>query len=175
MKPIESQRIYLRELTPDDAEHLYLLNSDPEVIKYTGDKPFASVEKARAFLEAYDHYRHYGFGRWAVVRKADHAFLGWCGLKYTKELDEFDIGFRFFRSYWNQGYATEAARACLHVGFLTFKMPKIVGRVMVANIGSSRVLEKTGLQYARPHDFEGRPGALYVLENLPAKREGVAA
>lgn len=142
MRLIDTPRLYLRELTPDDAEHMYRLNSDSEVIKYTGDKPFESVEKTSAFLAAYDHYGRHGFGRWGGIRKTDQAFLGWYGLKYTEALDEFDIGFRLFKRYWHEGYATEATRSCVHAGFRTFKIPQIVGRVMVANVGSRRVLEK---------------------------------
>ena len=78
---LETPRLGLREITTADAEQAYLLNLDPEVIKYTGDEPFSSIEAARAFLEKYDHYKKYGFGRWAVIRKEDRSLLGWCGLK----------------------------------------------------------------------------------------------
>ena len=43
-------------------------------------------------------------------------FLGWCGLKYSPDPGEYDIGFRLFRDYWNRGYATEAATACPEIG-----------------------------------------------------------
>ncbi len=158
----ETERLVLREITPDDAEQAYLLNLDPEVVQYTGDDPFESVEAARRFLEQYDHYRRYGFGRWGVIRKSDGAFLGWCGLKYNPELDEYDVGFRFFKTHWNQGYATEAASACLEVGFGHFAMPRIVGRAMEANTASIRVLEKIGLQYVGPYLSEGKKWGLYA-------------
>jgi ribosomal-protein-alanine N-acetyltransferase len=157
----ETERLVLREISPDDAEQAYLLNLDPEVIRYTGDAPFESVEAARRFLEQYDHYRRYGFGRWGVIRKSDGAFLGWCGLKYSPEHDEYDIGFRFFKTHWNQGYATEAATACLALGFGRFAMPRIVGRAMAANTASIRVLEKIGLNYASRYLSEGQSWMLY--------------
>ena len=163
----ETERLILREITPDDAEQAYLLNLDPEVIQYTGDGPFESVEAARRFLEQYDHYRRYGFGRWGVIRKSDGAFLGWCGLKYDAERDEYDIGFRFFKTHWNKGYATEAAIACLEIGFGHFAMPRIVGRAMVANTGSIRVLEKLGLKYVGPCPFEGENWVLYAASRVP--------
>jgi RimJ/RimL family protein N-acetyltransferase len=161
---LETERLYLREIGPADAENAYLLNLDREVLRYTGDVPFSSVEAAREFLEGYDHYRKYGFGRWAVIRKADEEFLGWCGLKYTPELDEYDIGFRLFRCYWNKGYASEAAEACLQLGFSKFGMQRIVGRVMTGNLASARVLEKIGLRFHAPYCFDGEAGAMYVLD-----------
>lgn len=161
----ETERLYLREMNPEDAEQAYLLNLDPEVVRYTGDVPFESVEAARIFLENYDHYRKYGFGRWAVIRKTDDVFLGWCGLKYTAEKNEYDIGFRFFRKYWNLGYATEAAAVCMKMGFSTFRMPEIVGRAMKENAGSIRVLEKTGLVYKNTVNSDGHEEVIYSLTN----------
>ncbi|MCK0132605.1 GNAT family N-acetyltransferase [Flavobacteriaceae bacterium F08102] len=160
-KIIETGQLYLRELTTDDATYFYRLNLDTAVLKYTGDTPFVDVHSATLFLEHYDHYQKYGIGRWAVIRKSDEAFLGWCGLKYSEELNEYDIGFRFFKKYWNKGYATEAAKACVVYGLETLKLPEIVGRVMKENKASIRVLEKIGLAYDRDFDFDGSKGVLY--------------
>lgn len=90
-------------MTMDDAESMYLLNLDIAVIKFTGDKPFESIESAKLFLKNYDHYEKYNIGRWAVIHKKITIFLGWCGLKYTSATDEYDIGFRFFKKHWNNG------------------------------------------------------------------------
>lgn len=159
----ESKRLILRELTPEDAEQFYLLNTDPEVIRYTGDEPFESIESAKQFLEKYDQYQKYGFGRWAVILKADNSFLGWCGLKYTLEKDEVDVGFRFFRKYWNLGYATEAAQVSLETGREKFGINEIVGRAMKENLASVKVLEKIGLTYFDDFNFDGVEGVIYKI------------
>ena len=85
------------------------LNADPEVIKYTGDRPFSSVDDARIFIQNYDHYSRFGYGRWAVLTEAS-TFLGWCGLR-NDGMGNVDLGFRIFRSYWSQGIATECGHA----------------------------------------------------------------
>ncbi|WP_309641567.1 GNAT family N-acetyltransferase [Flavobacterium sp.] len=164
MKILETNRLYLRPMTVDDAENIHALNLDPEVIQFTGDEAFENVESAKIFLENYDHYTQYGFGRWAVIEKESEAFLGWCGLKYTPELDAFDIGFRFFKKYWNKGYATESAAACIDLGFNQYKMPKIVGRSRTENKASIKVLEKIGLTYSGVFDFDGHEGVIYSIE-----------
>ncbi|MBN2616178.1 MAG: GNAT family N-acetyltransferase [Bacteroidales bacterium] len=161
---LETERLYLREMNPEDAESFYLLNLDPEVVKYTGDKPFENAEEARQFLKNYDQYKKYGFGRWAVIRKEDGAFLGWCGLKYTPALGEVDVGFRLFRKYWNQGYATESARACVEWGLDQPEVDEIIGRAMKENTASIRVLEKIGMTFHGEFDFERHPGLLYKIE-----------
>lgn len=162
---IETKRCFLREMTGEDAQSFYHLNLDPEVIKYTGDDAFESVEDARVFLESYDHYEKYGFGRWAVIEKETNAFIGWCGLKYTPESDEYDIGFRFFKSLWNKGFATETALTCIEYGFNRLNLPTIVGRAMQANVGSIRVLEKCGLTFSHTINFDGEEGCVYVIRN----------
>ncbi|QDF01498.1 GNAT family N-acetyltransferase [Myxococcus xanthus] len=158
---MQTPRLLIREFIPADAESFYLLNADPEVIRYTGDEAFADIAAAREFLRGYDHYEKYGFGRWAVIRKEDGEFLGWCGLKYSPEVDECDVGFRFFTKHWNRGYATEAARASLDYGLSHLQMKTIVGRAMKANTASVRVLEKIGMVYWKAMAFHGDEGVVY--------------
>jgi len=165
MKILETERLYLRRMTIEDAENIYLLNLDRDVVKYTGDQAFESIETAKMFLANYNHYKKYDFGRWAVINKTNNNFLGWCGLKYTQDLDEFDIGFRFFKKEWNKGYATESAKACLKLGFDKYKMNEIIGRAMNENISSIKVLEKIGLTYFKTFDFDGQEGLIYKIEN----------
>lgn len=142
---------------------MFELNNDPEVIKYTGDKAFGSLEDARIFLENYNQYTLHGFGRWAVIQKSNGKFIGWCGLKYSVTTDEVDIGFRFFKAVWNQGYATEAAKKCIQLGFDSFGIKRIVGRAMVHNIASVKVLEKLGLTFLKEFDFDGEKGVIYEI------------
>lgn len=162
----QTPRLLLKEFTIDDAENLYLLNLDPEVIKYTGDNPFRNIKEAKIFLENYDHYQKYEFGRWAVIHKSDKAFLGWCGLKYSPDVNEYDIGFRLFKSYWNKGFAIEAAIACLDLGFNKYGMNEILGRVMKSNEASIKVLEKIGLKFRKNFDFGSQEGLIYSINRL---------
>lgn len=158
-------RLTLRELTEADAQHFYGLNLDPDVLQYTGDSVFESVEAARQFLANYQNvYKTYGFGRWAVIRTEDGAFLGWCGLKYSEDTKQHDLGFRFFKKYWGNGYATEAAEACVKLAFEKFGIKTLVGRAMEANSASIRVLEKLGFTFSEFFDFEGEDGVIYSLK-----------
>ena len=161
---LETDRCYLRELTIDDAEKFYELNSDDDVIKYTGDKAFSTISEAKLFLENYNQYQKHGLGRWAVIDKTTNDFLGWSGLKYSVDLDEVDIGFRFFKKHWNKGYATETAKACIIYGFEQFNLSKIVGRAMEDNIASVKVLENIGMAFVKKMEFELHPGVLYQIE-----------
>jgi RimJ/RimL family protein N-acetyltransferase len=157
-----SERLYFREFAIEDAEKLFLLNSDPEVIRYTGDAAFEDIKAAEVFIQAYDHYRLHGFGRWAVIRRSDDRFIGWCGLKFNED-DEIDIGFRFFREEWGKGYAGEAAQATLHYADQGLKIARIVGRAMPENIASVKVLEKLGFVFQEKRACHGMAGAHYFI------------
>lgn len=159
---LETKRLKLRELDLIDAKDFYDLNSNPNVIKYTGDSAFKSIDEAKKFLENYQDYKLNGYGRWAVILKETNQFIGWCGLKLDDK--ETDIGFRFFEEDWNKGYATESAIACVDYGFEELKLRRIIGRAMKKNVWSIRVLEKIGLQYERDIEFDGYEGAIYKVE-----------
>jgi RimJ/RimL family protein N-acetyltransferase len=161
---LATERIDLTEMVPSDAAEVYALNADPEVVRYVGDGPFASVEAARDFLTAYRDYRAYGYGRWAMRRRSDGALLGWCGLKYHPDTCQTDLGYRLHRRYWGQGYATEAGRACLAYGFGTLKLARIVAHVVAANRASVRVLEKCGMTPVASLVFEGQPGLIFSVD-----------
>ena len=157
---IKTERLLLREFLPEDAHAMYLLNQDPEVIRYTGDPPFESEEDAATFLSDYKDYSANGFGRWAVIRKEDLAFIGWCGLKRHPD-QMVDIGFRFYQTEWGKGYATESAMATLDYGFNELGLDEIVGRAAKANLASIRVLEKLGMQYWKDAPCDGIEEAVY--------------
>ena len=161
---LTTDRLWLRQILPSDAPVMFALNSDPVVLRYTGDVSFPSVEYTREFIENYSAYRVYGFGRWAVLRRADNEMLGWCGLKQHPD-GRVDLGYRFFQRFWGRGYATEASRACVDWGFREAGLLRIEGRVDAANIGSVRVLEKVGMTFWKEEPCEGIADAqIYVIE-----------
>lgn len=159
----QSNRLIIREFQANDANDLFELNADPEVLRFTGDPPFDSIEEAKNFIEQYDQYQKYGYGRWAVIRKSDSAFLGWCGLKYHPETEETDLGFRLKRKYWNHGFATEAADICLQYGFENLGLEEIIGRAMPSNLASLRVLEKIGMGNPEFVRFDEHNGLKYRI------------
>ncbi len=146
MVPDDTPRLSFRKFTPNDGSYMYQLNADEDVIKYTGDNAFVSVEEAQDFLINYQSYENTGMGRWVVLEKSSGEWLGWCGLSLNEER-LVDIGFRFFQKHWGKGYATESAKMCILHGFQTLGLKEIVGRVARENIASIKVLEKLGMQY----------------------------
>ena len=144
----ETDRLLLRHFTEADAGLLLYLNSDPEILKYVHELPLQdeadSLEKLKKIiLPQYEK----NLGRWAVHLKENNEFIGWCGLKSRPELDEIDLGYRFIKTAWGKGYATEAARHTLIYGLETLKLKTITGRAHIENTASLKVLEKIGMQF----------------------------
>ncbi|WP_299210961.1 GNAT family N-acetyltransferase [uncultured Dokdonia sp.] len=162
---VKTDRLLLRPFQTGDGLHFFQMNADPKVIKYTGDTPFANQDAAHRFIETYDAYVTTGIGRWAVIRTSDDAFLGWCGLKYHPEERVVDIGFRFYRCYWGQGYATESAKAVIHYAFHTLKYPFLVAHAHVDNAASHAVIKKCEMLFVKDFDYDGISAKLYRIDN----------
>ena len=161
---IETSRLLLRTFTKDDAALIYELNLDPDVIRYTHDpirdRAHASEILERVIIPQYALYDH---GRWAVHKRSNLEFLGWCGLKYRAELNEIDLGYRFKKEGWGKGYATEAAWASIQYAFEKIGLQRIVARAEIDNIGSWKVLEKCGMTYIGDEEVDGYPVKAYEI------------
>jgi len=162
---IETERLYLREFMLKDASALFKMNSNPNVLQYTGDAPFKSTTATESFIKNYNHYESYNMGRWAVCGKKQGEFLGWCGLKYHPEEDYIDIGYRFSEKHWNKGFATEATKGVLSYAFNVLRIQDIYAYVDKRNHGSMKVAEKSGLTFLKEVLHEGNPTNIYHIKN----------
>lgn len=160
---IECERIILRQMTVEDAPFMVELNSDPEVIRYTGDPPFESIRQAEDFVRAYDTYTINGFGRWLIEEKANGRVIGFCGLK-KRESGEIDLGYRLMRAWWGKGYATEACRACIVLGRDFYGMKTLIAECRVENTASVRVIEKLGFTLSSKSEDCGGETFVFRLE-----------
>ena len=156
---IETERLSLRELTEADAENVFRLNESPAIVRYVGEPTLKSAAEGLELLRTrlLPQYAGYGVGRLAVIVRADARFIGWCGLKFIPEDNEYDLGYRYFERDWGQGYATEAARAVVAWGRQQLPGKRIVGKAMLGNVASIKILQKIGLRFegnAQAHDGE---------------------
>lgn len=148
MNPIlETERLYLREMTQEDYTDLSEILQDAETM-YAYEHAF-SDEETQAWLDnQLRRYREDGFGLWAVVRKEDGAFVGQCGLTWqeTDQGKAVEVGYLFKRRYWHNGYAAEAARGCLDYGFDKLGLQRMVTIIRDSNTASQNVAKRNGLE-----------------------------
>ena len=147
---IETERLRLRGLIPDDLDDLFEVFGDAEVVKYLSiGKPRSREETLDGLLRTVEGWQNRGFGLWAVALKENGKVIGYCGLIFLEETTDVEIAYGFARAFWGRGYATEAARPALRFGFEELKLERIVAVVNPENVSSQRVLEKLGMNYVR--------------------------
>jgi ribosomal-protein-alanine N-acetyltransferase len=148
---LETERLILRELDLPDANGMFELDSDPEVVKYLNRAPVSSIEESIEVIKFIrSQYQKFGIGRWAVIEKNTGEFIGWSGLKLATDninghTNFYDIGYRLISRHWGKGYATESAKVALAYGTDILKTDKIYGMCHIENLASKKVLEKIGL------------------------------
>src|SRR5690242_3252532 len=98
---LETPRVALRRLGPDDAPFMLALLNDPAWLRYIGDRGVRTLEGAREYLESriIAMYERLGFGLWLVEEKEGRVPLGICGLVKRDALEEVDLGFAFMPQY----------------------------------------------------------------------------
>lgn len=156
----ETERLLLRDLEESDLHGMFELDADSEVHTYLGKKPVTSIEEAKqniTFIR--NQYQENGIGRWAVVEKGTGEFLGWSGFKLITEPINgrkmyYDLGYRFIKKAWGQGYATEAALGCLRHAFGQLKQSNIYGMADVEHGASNKILQKIGMMKMNEFIYE---------------------
>ncbi len=152
---IETERLVLRKWREVDVAPFAAMGRDPEVMAFIGP-PLdeagvrTAIERQRGFQATN------GYCFWAAERRDDGAFLGFCGLKPgatgTPIEGEVEIGWRLARHAWGQGYAREAAAACLGWGWAQ-GMPRIAAITVPANVRSWGLMERLGMRRLIDRDF----------------------
>jgi ribosomal-protein-alanine N-acetyltransferase len=160
----------LREFVREDAADLFVLDNDPDVMRhiasYTG-VGISMAECEKNILHQQRYYKeHPGLGIWAAILKESELFIGWASLKHVDYSAEIEIGLRFQKAYWNQGYAAEIGSALIRYGFETLGLKRIVAVAKPENGATRRVLEKIGMRHGKPRQFYETDVVSYVVESL---------
>lgn len=156
---IQTNRLILRRLRPNDFEPFAAMNADPKVMRYFP----ACLDRAETkalILRMNRHFERHQFGWWAVDIPGVTSFAGFAGLLAPAFHAHFtpcvEVGWRFVRSAWGKGYATEAGRACIDFAFSRLCLNEVVSMAVVDNQRSRRVMERLGMT-RRPEDDFGHP------------------
>ena len=162
MPSIETDRLRLRIVCPDDLDDLAGLFADPEVVKYVGDgQPSNREEAAKAVDSMIAHWQNHGFGRWIVTDKTNDAFIGFGGLRSLFGTPE--VVYHLTKKNWGKGFATELARAALRFGFEDRGFDRIVAVTKPPNVASIHVMEKLGMQFEKYAQYYGLDVVQYSI------------
>ncbi len=152
---IETDRLIVRPWQDRDRDPFAAMGRDPEVMRHLG--PFQSRADADAAVDRMMAMQaEAGHCFWAVERREDGAFLGFCGLKPGSDpyRGEIEIGWRLGSAYWGKGYALEAARAGLDWGWANLAVPRIFAITVPANRASWGLMIRLGMARDPDGDFD---------------------
>ena len=153
---METERLILRKWCDADLEPYYQINQDPKVIEFLHG-PLKREECQNFINETNRRIDKDGYGLWAIELKENQKLLGFVGLNSPDFAAHFtpcvEVGWRLGSQYWGRGYASEAARLALEIGFKKFNLPKIVSFTVPKNLRSLAVMKKIGLVRDLNGDF----------------------
>lgn len=158
MLPLTTARLILRPFTEEDAPFILRLLNEPSFIENIADRGVRSLEQARDYLlqGPLASYAAHGHGLWRVEDRASGTPMGMCGLLRRDTLPEVDLGYAFLPEFWGQGFAREAAAACLAWGRDSLGLKGLLAIVSPGNTPSIRLLE--ALAFGHTGTMELTPG-----------------
>jgi RimJ/RimL family protein N-acetyltransferase len=171
---LETPRLLLREWRQSDREPFAAMNADPVVMEF-----FPAVQSRAASDSSIDmwqaQFSERGWSNWAAEIRSTGEFIGFVGLSIPKRLLPFspcvEVGWRLARAHWRQGFATEAARAALRVGFEQIGLDEVVSFTSLSNVRSRAVMERIGMRntfqdFEHPAVPEGHSLRLHCLYRI---------
>lgn len=165
MRPLvlDGQRIRLRHIARDDADALFALYADTEVMRYWNHAPWRSIDQA---LDAIDEARaDYATGaslHCAIEHIASGVLIGSCALyALAPQHRSASLGYLLAQQYWGHGYLAEAMHLLLDYAFTDMGLNRIDADVNLHNAGSMIALERLGFRR------EGRMRARWIVDGTP--------
>lgn len=145
---LQAERLRLRPFADADADDLFALQSDADVLRYWDSPPWTDRSSIARFMAISRQMAEEGSGaRVAIERIADRAFLGWCTFhEWNPEFRSASLGYCLTQRAWGYGYATEAARVLLQWAFGALDLNRVQAETDTRNVASARVLEKLGFE-----------------------------
>ena len=171
---LQTTRLRLREFTPQDADALALVLSDPETMRYY-PAPYDRTGVEQWIERNRQRYRDDGVGLWAMELTAPRdtepqndvqKIIGDCGIILQEVEGErlYEIGYHLRRDFWGQGLATEAAIACRDWAFTHLKGDRLISLIRPENLPSFRVAERVGMTIWKEVNWRGLPHCVYSIE-----------
>ncbi|USB33375.1 GNAT family protein [Paenibacillus sp. YPG26] len=145
---LETERTILRKIDLEDIQDIYAYCSDEEVSKYTTWEVHRKIEDTKGFVNyVLGKYTNCQLSPWGIQDKNTGKLIGTCDY-VNWDIDNYkaEIGYALSRKHWGQGYMTECVKKLIEFGFVSMNLNRIEAKCILDNIGSSRVMEKSGMR-----------------------------
>ncbi|MGG0657627.1 GNAT family N-acetyltransferase [Rummeliibacillus pycnus] len=146
---LETERLILRKVTLEDIEDMYLYGSNGEVSKYVTWNTHETISDTKDFVEiVLNKYENKQVSPWEIEYKENGKFIGTIDFVWWQPNHKTaEIGYVISKDYRGKGLTTEVAKEIIKFGFKEMDLVRIQARCFVENIGSARVMEKTGMSF----------------------------
>lgn len=158
---LETDRLILRRLTPDDLGELVSIQADPDLIRFLGSFDDAGMASWLADVNA--SWAQRGYGRVGLVERATGRLVGRSGIMFVEQFGAPELGWTLRRTAWGHGYATEAAEACLEWGFATLGQTRIISLIERTNSRSLQVAGRLGMVPGEHATWLERPMIVHAM------------
>jgi len=161
---LETPRLRLREYTYEDLDDLAAMFADAELMRYYSHPK--SPDESLAWIEwNLGLYEQHGFGLWVMESLEASEFVGDCGLtpQTVDGVTDIEVGWHTKREYWNQGLATEGARACRDHAFDDLGLQRLISIIHPDNSASRKVAEKIGMTLEKTVLHDSGPKVIYAI------------
>jgi RimJ/RimL family protein N-acetyltransferase len=167
----ETTRLLLRPPAVTDLDPFVEIHEHPDVVRFlSGIGPATGrVAAWRLLALLIGHWHLRGYGQWTVVEKATGELIGRVGLWHPEGWPGLELGWVIRRSRWENGFATEAARAAVDFAFNEVGADRIISMIQPDNPRSIRVALKIGETFAETQTFNGQTLDVYAMTN-PRRR-----
>jgi RimJ/RimL family protein N-acetyltransferase len=151
--PLETENLILRLPEPSDAHPLQRAIDDWDIAVTTGGIPFPyDLEMAEGWIQGVlDRPEDAEQVTYMMIRRVDKQLIGGCGMSLNLRHESADIGYWVAKANWGNGYATEAARRLIQLGFEELGLNRVQAAFYATNIASRRVMEKAGMTFEGIH------------------------
>ena len=162
----ESDRLYLRPTTEEDAALVLAILTAPKALKFIGDRNPHSEEDAREYIRhrALVQLRERGYANYTLVTKETGTKVGVCGLYVRPDLELIDLGYALHPDHEGQGYAREASKRIMQAAKERFGQLKLSAITHGENTASIKVLLALGFTYQGQKSVAGYDGPSEYFE-----------
>ena len=162
---IVTERLFLREMVPEDFDALYAVLADSDIMRHY-PYTFDAARVRNWIARNQERYRTDGFGLWAVCQKDTGSMIGDCGLTVQningQSLPE--IGYHIAKAHQRRGYAGEAARAVCGWAFENTPFDALYSYMKEDNAPSAATARANGMRLLETYiDSEGERTAVYGI------------
>ena len=170
-KEIETDRLFLKNISSKDRNFLFAQFSNEEVNKYLFDaEPLLDVQDADEIIDFYVQPEPREQHRWILVKKDDGVKIGTCGFHcWDKSTNICDIGYDLYPDFEGKGYMSEAMKAILVFARTNMNINRINACIYISNAKSIKIAEKFGFTFngqMKNELFQGKeyPHRIFTLD-----------